>query len=90
MNPAIGILGWIIIGALAGWIGSKIMGTDARQGGIANIVIGIVGALVGGVLARRLFGANLGQNGLLASFGVALVGSCLVIFAWKAISPRRA
>jgi uncharacterized membrane protein YeaQ/YmgE (transglycosylase-associated protein family) len=90
MNPAIGMLGWIIIGALAGWIGSKIMGTDARQGGIANIVIGIVGAVVGGFLAQRIFGANLWHNGLLASFGVALGGSCLVILAWKTLSRRQA
>jgi uncharacterized membrane protein YeaQ/YmgE (transglycosylase-associated protein family) len=89
MNPTIGILGWILIGALAGWIGSKLMGTDARQGGLANIVIGVIGALVGGFVTRRIFGDNPGNNGLIASFGVALLGSCLVIFVWKAISRRR-
>ena len=90
MNPTIGFLGWVIIGALAGWIGSKIMGTDARQGGIANIVIGVAGALLGGFIARRIFGASLGNNGYLASFGVALLGSCLVIFGWKSLSRSRA
>jgi uncharacterized membrane protein YeaQ/YmgE (transglycosylase-associated protein family) len=90
MNPSIGILGWVIIGALAGWIGSKLMGTDARQGGLANIVIGVLGAVVGGFVCRRLFGANLGSNGLVASFGVALLGSCLVIFVWKVLARRRA
>jgi uncharacterized membrane protein YeaQ/YmgE (transglycosylase-associated protein family) len=90
MNPAIGILGWVIIGALAGWAGSKVMGTDARQGGIANVFIGIVGALLGGFVAQRVFGANLGNNGYLTSFGVALLGSCLVIFGWKSLSRSRA
>ena len=90
MNPAIGYLGWIIIGALAGWIGSKLMGTDARQGGLANIVVGIIGAFVGGFVTQRFFGDNLGNNGLVASFGVALLGSCLVIFIWKALSRARA
>ena len=90
MNPAIGYLGWIIIGALAGWIGSKVMGTDARQGGLANIVVGIIGAFVGGFVTQRFFGDNLGNNGLVASFGVALLGSCLVIFIWKALSRARA
>ena len=90
MNPAIGYLGWIIIGALAGWIGSKLMGTDARQGGLANIVVGIIGAFVGGFVTQRFFGDNLGNNGLLASFGVALLGSCIVIFVWKALSRARA
>jgi uncharacterized membrane protein YeaQ/YmgE (transglycosylase-associated protein family) len=90
VNPAIGYLGWIIIGALAGWIGSKLMGTDARQGGLANIVVGIIGAFVGGFVTQRFFGDNLGNNGLVASFGVALLGSCIVIFIWKALSRARA
>ena len=90
MNPAIGYLGWIIIGALAGWIGSKLMGTDARQGGLANNVVGIIGAFVGGFVTQRFFGDNLGNNGLVASFGVALLGSCVVIFVWKALSRARA
>jgi uncharacterized membrane protein YeaQ/YmgE (transglycosylase-associated protein family) len=90
MNPGIGILGWIIIGALAGWIGSKLMGTDAQQGGLANIGIGVLGAILGGFITRRFFGADLGHNGLIASFGVALLGSCLVIFVWKALRPRSA
>ena len=41
----LGIIGWIIIGGLAGWIGSKIMKTDAQMGIILNIVVGIVGAV---------------------------------------------
>jgi uncharacterized membrane protein YeaQ/YmgE (transglycosylase-associated protein family) len=89
MNPGIGLLGWIIIGALAGWIASKIMGTNARQGAVANVVIGVIGALVGGFVAHRLLGENLGSNGLLASFGVALAGSCIVIFVWKLLSGRK-
>ena len=88
MNPAYGIIMWIIIGALAGWIGSKIMGTDARQGGLANVVVGIVGALVGGFLARTLIGDMPGNNGFIASLLVALVGACLVIFVWKRVSRR--
>jgi uncharacterized membrane protein YeaQ/YmgE (transglycosylase-associated protein family) len=90
VNPAIGYVGWIIIGALAGWIGSKVMGTDARQGGLANIVVGIIGGFVGGFVTQRFFGDNLGNNGLIASFGVALLGSCIVIFVWKALSRARA
>jgi uncharacterized membrane protein YeaQ/YmgE (transglycosylase-associated protein family) len=90
MNPAYGIILWIVIGALAGWIGSKIMGTDARQGGLANIIVGIVGAVIGGFLTGSLFGDDLGNNGLIASFFVALIGACIVIALWKAIAGRRA
>ena len=88
MNPAYGIILWIIIGALAGWIGSKIMGTDRAQGGFANIVIGVIGAVVGGFLTRALMGDNAGNNGLIASFFVALLGACVVIGLWKAVSRK--
>jgi uncharacterized membrane protein YeaQ/YmgE (transglycosylase-associated protein family) len=90
MNPSYGIIMWIIIGALAGWIGSKLMGTDARQGGLANIIVGVIGAVLGGFLTRVLFGDLRGNNGLIASFLVALVGACIVIALWKAISRRSA
>jgi uncharacterized membrane protein YeaQ/YmgE (transglycosylase-associated protein family) len=88
MNPAYGIILWIIIGALAGWIGSKIMGTDAKQGGLANIVIGIIGAVIGGFITRAAMGDRAGNNGLIASFLVALLGACIVIGIWKAISRK--
>lgn len=89
MNPGYGIIMWVIIGALAGWIGSKIMGTDAKQGGLANIILGIVGALVGGFVARNVFGDASSNNGMIASFLVALLGACIVIGVWKAVSGRR-
>lgn len=89
MNPAYGIIMWIVVGALAGWIGSKIMGTDARQGGLANIIIGVVGAVIGGFITRTLFGDSAANNGFIASFFVALLGACLLIAVWKAVSGRK-
>lgn len=88
MNPGYGIILWIIIGALAGWIGSKIMGTDSKQGGLANIIIGVVGAVVGGFITRVAMGDDAGNNGLIVSFIVALLGACVVIGIWKAFSRR--
>ncbi len=49
-----GIIAWIIIGGVAGWLASLVTGTDARFGIIGNIVIGIVGALIGGFLLGLL------------------------------------
>lgn len=89
MNPAYGILLWIVIGALAGWVGSMIMGTNARQGAIANIIVGIIGAVIGGFITQTVFGDRFGNNGLFASFGVALLGACIVIAVWKALSGGR-
>lgn len=44
------ILVWIVFGAIAGWVGSLIMGTDGEQGVILNVVVGIVGAILGGYI----------------------------------------
>lgn len=82
-----GIILWIIFGALVGWIASMIMGTDAEQGGFANIIVGIVGAILGGFLAQ-VFGFS-GVNGFnLGSFIIALIGAVILIAIVKAFSGR--
>jgi uncharacterized membrane protein YeaQ/YmgE (transglycosylase-associated protein family) len=79
---------WIAFGALIGWVASLIMGTDERQGGLANIVIGIVGAVVGGFIARTL-GAE-GVTGFnVVSFLVALGGAMLLIAIYKMLTGRK-
>lgn len=83
MNPKYGIFMWIFIGALAGWLGSILMNTDARQGGLANILIGMGGAIVGGFLTERLFNINKSRHGLMASLATAVLGAVLVIFIWQ-------
>jgi len=88
MNPAYGIILWIVVGALAGWVGSMIMGTNARQGSILNIVVGIIGAVIGGFVTRTMFGDSSSNNGFIASFGVALLGACLLIGLVKLVSGR--
>lgn len=85
-----GIIMWIILGALVGWIASKIMGTDAEQGAVANIVVGIIGAFLGGFV-MSLFGkpgANLSDLNLY-SLIVALVGACIALGIYRAITGRR-
>jgi uncharacterized membrane protein YeaQ/YmgE (transglycosylase-associated protein family) len=79
------ILLWIVFGALAGWIASMIMGTDARQGAIANILLGIVGGLVGGLI-MNFFGAE-GVSGFnIYSLIVAVLGAVSLIWVGKALS----
>ncbi len=76
MNPIL----WIIFGALAGWIASMIMGANARMGALANIVVGIVGALIGGFLMNNVFGAP-GVTGFnLTSLIVAVLGAVVLLF----------
>ncbi len=79
-----GILAWIVLGGLAGWIASMFAGTNRRMGAIANIVVGVIGATVGGAVFRFFGGAGVtGFN--LYSFGVALVGAVLVLFVAKRV-----
>jgi uncharacterized membrane protein YeaQ/YmgE (transglycosylase-associated protein family) len=84
MHPAYGILLWIIIGAVAGWLASLIMRT--RQGIAMDVVVGVVGALIGGFVTRVLFGYSAGNRGLLASFGVALLGAVVLLGVLKALA----
>jgi uncharacterized membrane protein YeaQ/YmgE (transglycosylase-associated protein family) len=73
-----GIISWIIFGALAGWIASIITGRNNRMGCIANIVVGIVGAFIGGFL-MSLFGGG-GVSGFnLYSFFVAIIGAVVLL-----------
>ncbi len=78
------ILAWIVLGALAGWIASMIMKTNDEQGAIANIIVGIIGALIGGFLVN-LFGAE-GVTGLnLYSLLVAIGGSVVLLAVYRAL-----
>lgn len=73
-----GILSWIVMGGLAGWVASMIMGRNKNMGLLANIIVGIVGGLLGGWIASLLgLGAVSGFN--LGSFLIALGGACLLL-----------
>jgi len=84
-----GIISWIILGLIAGFIGSKIVDSQG-QGLWLNIALGIVGALVGGFIFD-LFGAS-GVTGLnIYSMIVAIVGSIVVLLIYNTLTgPRRA
>ena len=74
-----GIILWIIFGGLAGWIASLIMHTDAQQGIILNIIIGIVGASRGGFIMSLL--GESGVNGFnVYSFLVAIGGAVVLLY----------
>ncbi len=79
-----GIILWIIFGALAGWIASMIMKTDSQQGPVLNIVVGIIGAVLGGFLMNT-FG-QAGVSGFnLYSLLVAIVGAIVLLAIVKAV-----
>jgi uncharacterized membrane protein YeaQ/YmgE (transglycosylase-associated protein family) len=82
-----GILGWIILGGIAGWLASYIAGTAASMGVVANIIVGIIGAVVGGWLFSLLFGQE-GVTGFnIWSLFVALVGSVVFLGIVRLFMP---
>lgn len=74
-----GMLSWIIFGALAGWVASIIMGRNERQGCITNIVIGVVGAFVGGFAVELITGQGVNFTWNMNSFIVAVIGAVALL-----------
>lgn len=82
------IIAWILFGALVGWLASIIMRTDEEQGAMSNIIIGIIGAFLGGALSGWLGGPGVsGFN--LSSIVVATLGAVVLIFFIRLITRGR-
>jgi len=73
----LGIIGWIVIGIVAGWLAEKVMGRS--HGLITNLIVGIVGALLGGFVAGSLLGIPVGGFNLVTLL-VAFGGAVLLLF----------
>ncbi len=84
------IIGWLILGALAGFIASKII-NKTGEGLVMDIVLGIVGAFVGGFLSNQFFGgAGMGHSVLsIPSLIVAVLGAILVLLIYHMLVRRR-
>ncbi|WP_233703158.1 GlsB/YeaQ/YmgE family stress response membrane protein [Janibacter endophyticus] len=83
-----GIIGWIVLGGLAGWLASKIMNTDEQQGIVLNVVVGVVGGLIGGFLLSAL-GFDVEGAGVIFSFLTALLGAVILLFIVTSVTGRR-
>jgi uncharacterized membrane protein YeaQ/YmgE (transglycosylase-associated protein family) len=83
------IIGWIILGLIAGFIASKIVGGQG-QGFFLNIALGIVGALVGGFLYAQVLGGP-GVTGVnIGSIIVSIIGAIIVLWVYNVVAGRRA
>jgi uncharacterized membrane protein YeaQ/YmgE (transglycosylase-associated protein family) len=78
-EKTMGILGWIIFGGLAGWVANIIIPTKGNNGCLFNVIIGVVGAFLGGLIVNFLGGdfGNFDWNW--SSFGVAVLGSIILL-----------
>ncbi len=84
-----GFIAWIVLGALAGWIASLIAGTNRQQGCLIDIIVGIIGAFIGGFLYSTLTGRAFNAGFNVPSLLIAVAGAVVLLFIVKAIQGRR-
>ena len=74
-----GIIAWIVFGALAGWVASILVGNSARQGCLMNIIVGVIGAFIGGLLMQLVTGRGFDFEFSIESFIVAVIGAIVLL-----------
>jgi uncharacterized membrane protein YeaQ/YmgE (transglycosylase-associated protein family) len=84
-QPGVGFLSMLVIGALAGWIAEKVTSSD--HGIFTNILVGIAGSFVGGILASVL---NIPVFGFFRTLVAATIGAIVRLFVWRSVQQRRA
>jgi len=82
---------WLVVGGLLGWVASMIMGTNDKQGLFLNIIVGIVGAFLGGLILSPLFGTGtINQYDFsIGSLLVSLLGAVILLFVVNFFRRRR-
>jgi uncharacterized membrane protein YeaQ/YmgE (transglycosylase-associated protein family) len=83
-NPGVGFLEMLVIGAIAGWIAERV--TESNHSIFTNILVGIAGAFVGGVLASIL---NIPVFGFIRTLVAAIIGAILILFIWHRARATR-
>ena len=85
-----GIIGWIVLGLLAGAIAKAIMPGDDPGGIFVTMIIGIVGAILGGVIASALGVGDLDEFFDIGTWLIAIAGSLLLLFIYRMVTGNRA
>jgi len=80
-----GIIAWLVVGAIAGWLAGYLVKGDEGMGVIGHIVLGIVGGIVGGWLAGLLTGGDYINGINITTIVVAVIGAVIVVVGWNAI-----
>jgi len=83
-----GIIAWIIIGVLAGWITGKLM-KGSGYGFIMDMIVGLIGALIGGFLASHMGFGSIAEHGILVSVLIAVVGAVILTLIVRLVTGNR-
>ena len=83
-----GIISWLVVGAIAGYLAGFLVKGDESMGVIGHIVLGIVGALVGGFIAGLIFGGDYINGINITTIVVAVIGAVIVVVGWNALRGR--
>lgn len=83
-----GVIAWVIIGVLAGWITGKLM-KGSGFGFIMDMVVGLIGALIGGWISSALGFGTTGQHGMIGSIIIAVIGAVVLTVILRLITGNR-
>ena len=84
-----GLISWLVVGAIAGWLAGYLVKGDESMGVIGHIVLGIVGGFVGGFLAGLVTGGKDYLTGInIQTIVVAVIGAVVVVVGWNALRGR--
>jgi uncharacterized membrane protein YeaQ/YmgE (transglycosylase-associated protein family) len=83
-----GLIAWIIIGVLAGWITGKLM-KGSGYGFFMDMIVGLIGALIGGFLSSHLGVGGVGQHGIIVSVLISVVGAVILTWLVRLITGNR-
>lgn len=83
-----GLIAWIIIGLIAGWLTGKLM-KGSGFGFIMDMIVGLIGAVIGGFISSHLGMGGVGQHGMIVSILIAVVGAILLTWIIRLISGNR-
>lgn len=83
-----GLIAWIIIGAVAGWLTGKLM-KGTGYGFFMDMIVGLIGALIGGFIASSLGFGGVSQHGLIVSIIIAVIGAVILTVILRLITGRR-
>jgi uncharacterized membrane protein YeaQ/YmgE (transglycosylase-associated protein family) len=88
MGSGHGLIAWIVIGVIAGWLTGKLM-RGAGLGFLMDMVVGLIGAVVGGFLSSHLGIGGVSQHGIIVSIAIAVVGAIVLTWLFRLITGSR-